>query len=56
MSNNDSLNNIIRIAINGVPIHKLKIEDHISSWIANSKGKRHLEGHNKGSSSKKTKL
>ena len=24
---------------------KFKIEDHISSCIANSKGKRHLEGH-----------
>lgn len=36
---NQSLNNIMGISINGVPIHKSKTEDHINSWIVNSQRK-----------------
>ena len=52
--NYKSLDNM-GIAMDGVPVHKFKTEDHISSGIANSEGKRHLEEH-KGPSCKKTKL
>ena len=38
---NQLLDELKRITMNGVPFHKLKTEDHIDSWIANSKGKRH---------------
>ena len=52
---NQLFDDIIRTAIDGVPVQKFKTEDHVNLGIANSKGTRHLEGH-KSPSSKKIKL
>ena len=42
---NQTLDDILRISIDGPPVSQFKASEHVISWNSSSKGKRHLEGH-----------
>lgn len=40
-----TLDDIMRISIDGPPLEELKADSHVQSWISNAKGSRHIQGH-----------